>query len=882
MSFLRRDECSRCWTHVLVSFLMVGLGLLGIVNGQTPPEEERENKPAVKKKIEILDDGTGGKLAPGESTSSRPQDLSAALQQATNPAVKKLYESLKVPYDKVYTRSNKEYHVVPLAAYVGKDPRSAIAENEIKFQPFKANWTADKEISLSPNAIDRVVAYEELALTEVKKFLDAHRTPRPGSLSEDEVIRAAETALQCVETTHQNMRRDKAREGSGWDEVQHALRVQRMELRLEMVDRRAEKKDWEGMASLAREMAEQFPRKEERLLLNSRLQGYVKRALASSSDQDQLRALVRPLHRLEDRYPDLQATAPIDDRFSKEAEELFQLGKKLIEEDKKLEEGMAKLQLALDLWARLPGLREYIAEKANKGALATLNVGVRQLPANMLPGLAATDADRMAIELILESLVQLRDSPRLGQYYVPQLVSTMPRIVPMGRQFEIPSDVYWPEGKWVKKSRPAEVADVRNSVRLLKHPRYPGYRPSWARMMDDVQQGADRRVPLTLNQGFLDPFEFMDFKILPRELSTDKLREFAQNPVGTGPYEFRGRVQKGDEMVRFVANPNYGSRAGKASLPWIHDIYFRVTTDPAADFKAGKIDLCPDVPTDQLAAVKAVPGVKLLPPLSTRRVYFLAVNHRITDLRNQDLRQAIALAINREEILTSEFRQGSKEKVHKALRGPYPADSWAYEPKPVKEGVDPLHNLIRAKDHLEKAKEDKSLRLEFDLLYPDDDKRVEKAMQRIASQLKDLGLRITPKPMSPSDLREAVETKQTYQLAFYAHDYPSEAYWLWPLFDIDPEAREPGACNYLGYQPESDLQQLFTAARLHRNFDDVKKATWMISNMLEQKMPLIPLWQLDRHIAYRSDIKFPGPSDHPMDPLLIFTDVEHWRKETPR
>ena len=39
-------------------------------------------------------------------------------------------------------------------------------------------------------------------------------------------------------------------------------------------------------------------------------------------------------------------------------------------------------------------------------------------------------------------------------------------------------------------------------------------------------------------------------------------------------------------------------------------------------------------------------------------------------------------------------------------------------------------------------------------------------------------------------------------------------------------------------------------------------------------MPLIPLWQLDRHIAMGSGVK-----PVPFDPLLVFGDVDQWRLE---
>ena len=57
-----------------------------------------------------------------------------------------------------------------------------------------------------------------------------------------------------------------------------------------------------------------------------------------------------------------------------------------------------------------------------------------------------------------------------------------------------------------------------------------------------------------------------------------------------------------------------------------------------------------------------------------------------------------------------------------------------------------------------------------------------------------------------------------------------------------------------------------------RDFAEVQKFTHMIHQEMFEKMPLIPLWQLDSHVAYHQDLKLGT-----LDPLLIFTDVETWQ-----
>ena len=57
------------------------------------------------------------------------------------------------------------------------------------------------------------------------------------------------------------------------------------------------------------------------------------------------------------------------------------------------------------------------------------------------------------------------------------------------------------------------------------------------------------------------------------------------------------------------------------------------------------------------------------------------------------------------------------------------------------------------------------------------------------------GIKITPEGKSPWDFQKAIH--QRTDLAYCHHDYTSEAYSLWPLFDPDKNARDPGGANFL-------------------------------------------------------------------------------------
>jgi len=234
------------------------------------------------------------------------------------------------------------------------------------------------------------------------------------------------------------------------------------------------------------------------------------------------------------------------------------------------------------------------------------------------------------------------------------------------------------------------------------------------------------------------------------------------------------------------------------------------------------------------------------------------------------LRRTIAHAIDRTKILNEVFRGDLKSDPmapHRPLNGPYPPGSWACKPNLA---FDPALARVMAG----KAKTASSRRLS--LKYPDDDPLVKRACELIREQVAALrtGLQLELEPKSPRQLHDEVEFGHDYELAYYHYDYPTDAYWLWPLFNPNAKALDRGGKNFLGYQNDGQLESLFIKSMGHCDFQEVQRLTQDIHAHLYQRMPLIPLWQLDTHLAIHDDLK-----PVRLDPLLVFTDVEQWKLE---
>src|SRR5262249_8711976 len=112
--------------------------------------------------------------------------------------------------------------------------------------------------------------------------------------------------------------------------------------------------------------------------------------------------------------------------------------------DGKTTDAISVLKTAENIY-QLPGLHDLYLRLNRK--YPVIYVGVHELAENMLPGLAYTDSEKQAVELLFESLVKLSYDPALGQRYETALAGDLPRLLPLGRRFPLVRNAYWSDGR---------------------------------------------------------------------------------------------------------------------------------------------------------------------------------------------------------------------------------------------------------------------------------------------------------------------------------------------------------------------------------------------------------------------------------------------------
>lgn len=843
--------------------------------GKKPGGRKEDDDPAPPPKVVRVEEDEP-KTKPGGRPADAPEiDLKLALRHAQHFAIKNLFRELATPHDVIVFRAlggvgrgQRIENVQPLPSYIA-DLESY--RGDLALTPIDEEGKPGKSYNPTKTSVQSITHYERLAMDKVRELFEQHydqlKPEDKKYLSRRDLLVAAEQALGAALRFHESARSHNQRRGEAWEPIEAALRKQLLDVRLEQLDDVAAARDWDQAFALTRRLAAAYPAKEDQARIARPLSEMVKKAMAGTDIGDaSLREARRRLRQLEQQFPGSEVVVPIREGLQESARSLLEAAKQMGKDPKGLKRALELLAEAEETWPELPGLRAYRIQLTQSHPV--LRVGVRELPRLLSPAKMATDSELRAVELLFESLVKLGPDDSGMLRYHAGLAEGRPRVVVLGRRFQLPRNATWSNGK------PLTAADVRATLRLLAAGVPAGLSPAWSDLLDEkVAAGDDAyQVTLSLKQGYLDSLAPMTFKVVPDQQPSER-EDFARKPVTSGPFLFEGPgSEEAREYLSFVANPNFGTRPGKRGQPYIQEVRLYATSDPVKDLETGRLQMALDLTPEQVNALRKkdryivpLPGPKAI----NRRVHFLLLNHSRPAVKNLDLRRALAYAINREKVLDECFRLGLGRDAHRALCGPFPTGSWACSPKMKGPGGGPdLFDPDKARALAQQPAAKALTATPLTLKFAEGDPAVEKALGMVRDQVREAtGLTLELVKCDPRKLREEVEEVQSYDIAYYSYDYPDETYWLWPL--LGPGRKGAGG-NWLNYS-HPDVEASLQETMGRRSFPWVKKHVQEMHELLVREMPLVPLWQLDPLMAWSRGVR-----PVPFDPLLVFTDIEQW------
>lgn len=186
------------------------------------------------------------------------------------------------------------------------------------------------------------------------------------------------------------------------------------------------------------------------------------------------------------------------------------------------------------------------------------------------------------------------------------------------------------------------------------------YRPMF-NMLEKVEATDDYTVQFTLNQPsavFLRNLAMFPASIVSPQAVKERGKKFAANPVGTGPFQLDNWSPDEKLVLKAFADHWRGApRSERAIFLPVSESATRVQ-----QMKRGEIHIADNLPPGELDSLLKEPGVvaQQQPGLN---VAYLALNTEKPPLDNANVRRAIALALNKEEIVRVAYKNHATTAV---------------------------------------------------------------------------------------------------------------------------------------------------------------------------------------------------------------------------
>lgn len=436
-------------------------------------------------------------------------------------------------------------------------------------------------------------------------------------------------------------------------------------------------------------------------------------------------------------------------------------------------------------------------------------------------------------------------------------------------RFNLRKDVFWHGGKYKFNAQ-----DVKTTIRLLQDPKSEIPNKERFGLIRSVEIENPSTVVIRLRRATLDPLRVMTFKILPHHLLSgeeylNRSVKFAKRPVGTGPYLFKKLTNQGELLLE--ANSNFFK--GK---PAIKTIILKTYADQsimAQSLMFNSLDLITYVSPRDISEVLGDRKLSVL-PYDALSFTFFGLNTSKGVMRDRRVRQAIAYAVNRQEMLQAFFSGRGK-----LISGPFPPTSWAYNlnVKNLKHDADRAKQLLETaglrdvnKDGYRESPKGEELRLLFAVPLAGESEVVKRIVLAFQQYLKNVGLRVDLQFMDWLVWKKKVLEKHNYDVTIGSWSF-DDANNITSLFHS--RSAQPWGNNFVMFNNQR-VDGLLTEAQATNDFDKRRAIYQKLHAILAEETPYVFLWTLTHHAAH--NVRLSGVR---VEPFAFFKHITSWTVE---
>jgi peptide/nickel transport system substrate-binding protein len=260
---------------------------------------------------------------------------------------------------------------------------------------------------------------------------------------------------------------------------------------------------------------------------------------------------------------------------------------------------------------------------------------------------------------------------------------------------------------------------------------------------------------------------------------------------------------------------------------------------------------------------------------STPSVHWIALDGRNPALRNRKLRRALSMAIDRKTLLEEVVLRRPPDELNTVADGPFVKGSFVDAP-----GVEPLvYSPLLAKGLVAAAKKELGgnpikLTLEYPAIA-----EARAVCPKLAEAFGLIGVAVQLIERGESELENSLHQGRKFDMA-YRSSRPDE-----PLQDAGP-IRVPGydappSADALASAASPRILQLLI--QLDRSPETTSARTMALEIDLESRdeLPILPLWQLQDHYAWRTFLRGPTEATEHLYDGIATWEIEPWFEKDP-
>jgi peptide/nickel transport system substrate-binding protein len=567
-----------------------------------------------------------------------------------------------------------------------------------------------------------------------------------------------------------------------------------------------------------------------------------------------------------------------------------------------LRERLDGLTEALRIWPTLDGTESLY----NKAFLEepTLEVAVNDVSAPLGPWIR-TPADQRISRLLYRPIL-LTDDDAARQGKKPGQLGAAIESSDLGRRLvvKIRPGFHWSDG-----SRPVSAIDVGRDLIDRTDPHSLRFDARWANLLDRVEVVDETKLELRLNHSPLKGGAWLLGPVGPahagfdgrvtgsgrdRPLVTDGL--FICTLAGTDRVELRLRedVQPGASAAaggkpgggpaasaKFAgvlasekmpapdrsngpAEPAAAPENG-AAIKRIREIRFPSGQSAVGALRRGDVSMIEHVPPDLVLGLAASPEIKVA-AYANPVIHLLAIDGRNPALRSRSLRRGLSYALDRKALLEDYLIKRPAEGLDAQADGPFPRGCYADAT-----GVKPLEVQMWLAKMLVAAarKEMNNARIKLNFEYPSIPE-VRAIVPRIADAFRDAGVEIVPIELPPSQLEGELRGGRRFDLAYRVLECREPVLEagliLCPGYDSPPEA------DALASVSSKEILWLLLQLERASDWTAARGLAQQVDRESRDELPIIPLWQVADHYAWRDRLEGPGKGA-----LDLYQDVQAWK-----